>query len=77
MLRLMTRKKTLDDPAVKKAVDDTTEYLGNEGRVLLRASGTEPVLRVMSEASTYKDCEKCVDQIIDAMKTSGHLIKVR
>ncbi len=71
------KEKTLDDPAVKKAVDDTTEYLGNEGRVLLRASGTEPVLRVMSEASTYKDCEKCVDQIIDAMKTSGHLIKIR
>ena len=68
---------TLDDPAVKKAVDDTTAYLANDGRVLLRASGTEPVLRVMSEAQTYKDCEKCVDEIIDAMKTSGHLIKIR
>ena len=71
------KEKTLDDPAVKKAVESTTEFLGNDGRVLLRASGTEPVLRVMSEAVTYKDCEKCVDEIIDAMKTSGHLIKVR
>ncbi len=71
------KDKTLADPAVKKAVDDTTDYLGNDGRVLLRASGTEPVLRVMSEAQTYKDCEKCVDEIIDAMKASGHLIKVR
>ena len=71
------KEKTLEDPAVKKAVEDTGAYLGNDGRVLLRASGTEPVLRVMSEASTYKDCEKCVDEIIDAMKTSGHLIKVR
>ncbi len=71
------KEKTLADPAVKKAVDDTTDYLGNDGRVLLRASGTEPVLRVMSEAVTYKDCEKCVDEIIDAMKTSGHLVKVR
>lgn len=71
------KEKTLEDPAVKKAVDDTTAYLGNDGRVLLRASGTEPVLRVMSEAATYKDCEKCVDEIIDAMKTSGHLTKIR
>jgi phosphoglucosamine mutase len=71
------KEKTLDDPAVKKSVEDTTAYLGNDGRVLLRASGTEPVLRVMSEAVTYKDCEKCVDEIIDAMKQSGHLIKVR
>ena len=71
------KEKTLDDPAVKKSVEDTSSYLGNDGRVLLRASGTEPVLRVMSEAVTYKDCEKCVDEIIDAMKQSGHLVKVR
>ncbi|MBR2529440.1 MAG: phosphoglucosamine mutase, partial [Lachnospiraceae bacterium] len=71
------KEKTLADPAVKKAVDSTTESLGNDGRVLLRASGTEPVLRVMSEALTYKECERCVDEIIDAMKTSGHLVKVR
>ncbi len=71
------KQSTLDDPAVIASVDATTEYLGADGRVLLRASGTEPVLRVMSEASTYKDCEKCVDQIIDAMRQSGHLVKVR
>ena len=71
------KEKTLEDPAVKKSVDDTSAYLGNDGRVLLRASGTEPVLRVMSEAVTYKDCEKCVDEIIDAMRQSGHLVKVR
>ena len=71
------KEKTLEDPEVKAAVDRTGEALGNDGRVLLRASGTEPVLRVMSEASTYKDCEKSVDEIIEAMKDSGHLIKVR
>ncbi len=71
------KEKTLDDPVVKSAVDAATKSLGNDGRVLLRASGTEPVLRVMSEAATYKDCEKYVDDIIDTMKKSGHLIKVR
>ena len=71
------KEKTLNDPAVLKAVDSTTEALGQDGRVLLRASGTEPVLRVMSEALTYKECERCVDEIIDAMKQSGHLVKIR
>lgn len=71
------KDKTLADPAVVGAVEKSTKELGNDGRVLLRKSGTEPVLRVMSEASTYKDCEKQVDAIIDAMKVSGHLQKVR
>ena len=71
------KEGTLEDAMVKKAVDDASAMLGNEGRVLLRKSGTEPVLRVMSEASTYKDCEKCVDLIIDSMKKSGHLQKIR
>ena len=71
------KEKTLKDEAVLAAVKECEESLGNDGRVLLRASGTEPVLRVMSEASTYKDCERCVDRIIDAMKQAGHLIKIR
>lgn len=68
---------TLEDEAVKTAVRECTELLGDEGRVLLRKSGTEPVLRVMSEAKSFEECEKHVDHIIDAMKWSGHLIKVR
>ncbi len=71
------KDETLEDDAVKDAVKKCEEELGTDGRVLLRKSGTEPVLRVMSEAATYKDCEKYVDLIIDAMKTSGHLQKVR
>ena len=51
--------------------------LGDSGRVLLRKSGTEPVLRVMSEATSLEDCEKYVDYIINAMKESGHLIEVK
>ena len=68
---------TLDDPEVKAAVAKATEDLGDGGRVLLRASGTEPVLRVMAEAGSDAECEAQVDAIIAAMERSGHLIEVK
>ncbi len=68
---------TLEDPAVKLAVDAATAELGDNGRVLLRKSGTEPVLRVMSEAGADEECEKHVDAIIESMKASNHLIKIK
>ena len=43
----------------------------------LRKSGTEPVLRVMSEAGSIEECEKQVDSIIAAMEKSGHLVEVK
>ena len=51
--------------------------LGGSGRVLLRKSGTEPLLRVMAEAETDEVCEAAVDEIIDAMRESGHLVRVK
>ena len=68
---------TLADPAVQKSVAECTQRLGSNGRVLLRKSGTEPVLRVMAEAGTLADCEANVDAIIEAMNASGHLIEVK
>lgn len=68
---------TLNDPFVRAAVNSATERLGENGRVLLRASGTEPVLRVMAEATTFALCEQQVDSIIHAMKANGHLLRVK
>ena len=68
---------TLNDPAVIAAEQTVTERLGDEGRILVRKSGTEPVLRVMVEAATHALCEENVAFVIDAMQKSGHLIRVR
>ncbi len=68
---------TMADPAVQAAVEKCTETLGANGRVLLRKSGTEPVLRVMAEAGSLADCEANVDAIIASMDASGHLIEVK
>ena len=71
------KDETLECAEVKKAVADMEAKLGDDGRILLRKSGTEPVLRVMAEAKTHEQCEECVDYIIDAMRRSGRLIKVK
>jgi len=68
---------TLADQAVMDAVNMCTERLGDSGRVLLRKSGTEPVLRVMAEAKTPEAAEQNVNDIIEAMKASGHLIAIK
>ena len=68
---------TLADEAVQAEVKKVEAELGTEGRVVLRKSGTEPLLRVMVEAGTQELCEEKVDQIIAAMKTNGHLIRVK
>jgi phosphoglucosamine mutase len=71
------KDETLACPEVQAAVKKAEEELGNNGRVLLRKSGTEPVLRVMAEADTFEACEENVNAIIDAMAASKHLIEVK
>ena len=68
---------TMNDPRVQAEVKAAEERLGNSGRVLLRPSGTEPVLRVMAEATTAEACEREVDAIIHAMDEAGQLIRVK
>ena len=76
-VRVDDKDGTLADPAVTAAVEAASERLGDNGRVLLRKSGTEPVLRVMAEAGSDAECEENVDAIIAAMAQSGHLIEVK
>lgn len=76
-VRVDDKDATLADSAVCEAVAAAERELGDNGRVLLRKSGTEPVLRVMAEAGSDALCEKQVDAIIAAMERSGHLLEIR
>ena len=71
------KDETLNCQEVKAAVKKVEADLGDEGRVVLRKSGTEPLLRVMVEATSHELCEEKVDFIIDAMRKAGKLIKVK
>lgn len=67
-LRVQDMDETLNHPDVVKTIAEVEERLGSEGRVLVRKSGTEPLLRVMVEAQTDGLCEECVLHIVNAMK---------
>ncbi len=68
---------TMQNEKVLAAVAKVAAELGDEGRILLRKSGTEPVLRVMVEAPSHELCEEKVDYVIDAMRQNGLLIRVK
>lgn len=71
------KEETMHCKEVTDAVAKVEADLGNNGRVLLRPSGTEPLLRVMVEANDAELCEAKVDEIIAAMEAAGRLIKVK
>ena len=73
-VRVADKAAALGDEDVKAAASGVEEALGNDGRLLLRQSGTEPLIRVMVEAKTPELCEKYVDQVIDVMKAKGHVV---
>ena len=70
-IRVTDKKTARENAAVKKAVEEVGTALGAEGRILVRESGTEPVIRVMVEASTDELCEKYVDQVIQVIRAEG------
>ena len=65
------KKAAQEHPAVLAAAEKVTEELAGEGRILLRASGTEPKVRVMVEAKTDELAEKYVDDVIAVIKAEG------
>jgi len=68
-LRVTDKKLVLENPNVQAAIKEVEEALGADGRILVRESGTEPLLRVMVEATTQELCEQYVTKVIDVMKS--------
>lgn len=73
-VRVADKKTARENAEVTKAVNDVAEALGEDGRILVRESGTEPVIRVMVEASTDELCEKYVNQVIDVIRAEGLIV---
>lgn len=73
-VRVKSKPEALNDPDVQAAAKKVTEELGDTGRIVLRESGTEPVIRVMVEADTEEICEKHVDAVIAAIEAKGHRV---
>ena len=72
-VRVKSKPDAQNDPDVQAAVKAVSEALGEDGRSLVRESGTEPVIRVMVEAGSDEICEKYVDQVIEVIKSKGHM----
>lgn len=73
-VRVIDKKAAQDDADVQAAVQAVTEALGDTGRILVRESGTEPVLRVMVEAETKEICQKYVSRVVDVVKEKGYVV---
>lgn len=73
-VRVSDKKTARENPAVVAAVEAVGTDLGDDGRILVRESGTEPVIRVMVEAATDELCEKYVNQVVDVMQAEGLIV---
>lgn len=70
-IRVENKAAVRNDKAVQEKISEITEKLADTGRILLRESGTEPLIRVMVEAETEEICEVYVDEVIDLIKARG------
>ena len=71
-VRVKSKPEAQNDPEVQAAVEEVSKKLGETGRILVRESGTEPVIRVMVEAATKDECQEYVDYVVDTICRRGH-----
>lgn len=74
-VRVKDKKAAQDDPEVQKAVRAVAEELGSTGRILVRESGTEPLVRVMVEAPEKEQCQELAQRVVDVIAARGHQVK--
>ena len=73
-VRVKDKSAAQNDPAVQAAVQAVAEQLGTSGRILVRESGTEPLIRVMVEAPDKASCQEYVDQVVQVICDRGHKV---
>ena len=73
-VRVTDKKTARNDPDVQAAVEAVSAALGDSGRILVRESGTEPVIRVMVEAESEERCQELVEQVVDVIRRKGHAV---
>lgn len=74
-VKVSSKDAVMNDADVVKLNDEIAAELGDDGRLLLRQSGTEPVIRVMVEAATDELCEKYVYKMVDLIKAKGYAVE--
>ena len=72
-VRVLDKQTVAEDAEIQERVSGIAAELGGEGRILLRESGTEPVIRVMVEASDKDSCERYVDEIVNLIQSKGYV----
>ena len=73
-VRVRSKEEALNDEEVLKVRDEVAKELGDDGRILLRKSGTEPVVRIMVEATSDEICEEYIAKVVDILSRRGHII---
>lgn len=74
-VKVRDKKDAREDADVIAAVEAVEKELGEDGRILVRESGTEPLVRVMVEAKSHEICREYVDRVVKVLRQKGHVIE--